>query len=310
VRILARPGVVIRIRQAGPRKAYKAFLASLGLCAMVGCMNPFGTNNGGKQPIKDVPMDWQPAWSPDGSTIAYTHHAVLESPEDSSDTSGIYLVGADGTGNRLLIAGGEFPDWSPNCSSLVFNLGTQIYRIDTTGTGLTQLTTGEKSPYPDWSPDGSEIAYSVTSGDSEGVWLMESDGSNRRLIRWLGIAPDWSPDASALTYEQMVPNHVGPEIYRMTPEGADTTRLTFTDYGAYSPAWSPDGMKICFASSGSIQVMDSQGGNPEILSCGSQPAWSPDGSEIIYCKSSEDEVRLWIIAADGTNDRRFFTGGK
>lgn len=310
MRVLVPFSRTVEDRRSRAGEMHRALFAVLVLSMIAGCVNPFGSDNGGKQPIEDVPMDWQPAWSPDGNTIAYTHHAVLESPEDSSDTSGIYLVKTDGTGNRLLIAGGELSDWSPDCGEIVFNLATQIYTIDTSGTGLTQLTIGDKSCYADWSPDGSRIAYSVTSGDSEGVWVMDRDGLNNRFLRWHGVAPDWSPDGSEIAYEQLVSNHIGPEIYSMTSEGADTARLTFTERGAYLPAWSPDGTKIVFASSRSVQVMPADGGNPEVLACGSQPAWSSDGSEIIYCKTTVDEVRLWIIGADGTNDRRFFTGGK
>jgi Tol biopolymer transport system component len=48
-----------------------------------------------------------PAWSPDGKMIAFSRY------DPTSYGSAIYLVGADGTGLRLLTEGGRFPSWQP-----------------------------------------------------------------------------------------------------------------------------------------------------------------------------------------------------
>ena len=59
--------------------------------------------------------NWGPAWSPDGSRLAYS------STRDAGTVPRVWTMAADGTDQRLVMSGhGEYPDWSPDGTQLVF----------------------------------------------------------------------------------------------------------------------------------------------------------------------------------------------
>jgi TolB protein len=115
------------------------------------------------------------------------------------------------------------------------------------------------------------------------------------------------------------------EIWVMGPDGGDPTRLTdagssgIDASGSTSPAWSPDGGEIAFASSGDavvedqgdveIYVMDARGGDRRRLTRDgvhdAAPAWSPDGRRLAFAHTpglgTEDaDGVIVMVNADGT----------
>lgn len=95
-------------------------------------------------------------FSPDGSQIVY---ASRRPPEDAAN-SGIYVMNADGTNARRLVASGALsdgqPTFSPDGRSVVFssiqsdNMGS-LYSIRTDGTALTRLTNAQGvDAFPCW----------------------------------------------------------------------------------------------------------------------------------------------------------------
>jgi Tol biopolymer transport system component len=109
-------------------------------------------------------------------------------------------------------------------------------------------------------------------------------------------------------------------IFGMTATGEDQHRLTdergdgstFADLQFQTdPAWSPDGMKIAFASaregSFDIYVMNADGSGTKRLTSDpeneQQPAWSPDGRSIAYARGGKSD-RLYVMNADGSSQHR------
>jgi Tol biopolymer transport system component len=98
------------------------------------------------------------------------------------------------------------------------------------------------------------------------------------------------------------------EIYSIIP-GGTAKRITISN-GSTDPAYSPDGSRIAFVSTGNqIFVMNADGsGRRQITTSAtvkSQPTWSPDGSRIAYVSNSFDvdgqtDLEIWAINADGT----------
>ena len=91
------------------------------------------------------------------------------------------------------------------------------------------------------------------------------------------------------------------DIYVMTTNGSNWTRLTNSDRYDGQPAWSPDGSQIAYASEVDgnlgIYVMNANGSNQHRVSSNlsfidfsGQPAWSPDGTRIVFAsdRSSSD----------------------
>lgn len=106
------------------------------------------------------------------------------------------------------------PQLSPDGRTVAFTVGTvskaenktltHIYTIRIDGSGLKQITTGDKScSSPRWSPDGKRIAY-TTGGQ---VWTMEPDADGRKQVTRISTGagnPVWSPDGKWMAFNSDV----------------------------------------------------------------------------------------------------------
>ena len=115
-----------------------------------------------------------------------------------------------------------------------------------------------------------------------------------------------------------------PKIYVISTDGKDIKQLTHHDRGDWSPAWSPDGKQIAFASDQvgpvvinqppkilerlEIYVIHASGGNPINLTQhradDNYPAWSPDGKRIAFTSKRDGNFEIYVMNADGSNPTR------
>jgi Tol biopolymer transport system component len=126
-------------------------------------------------------VDQQPAWSPDGQSLAFV--------SDRNGDFDLYLIGAEGQGERLLLdrAGNEYePCWSPDgariaCTVSMHGAYRDVLVVDPqTGTpehpkGLT-CAAKDWWPYTHihhicWSPDGQRIAGAFEQRGKSGVFV-------------------------------------------------------------------------------------------------------------------------------------------
>ena len=149
-------------------------------------------------------IDTLPAWSPDGTRIAFNSTRDSIPPFIVSDE--IYVMNADGTNQTRLTnngAGNLAPAWSPDGSRIAFQSNrdgnNEIYVMNADGTNPVNLTNNAATDVqPTWSPDGSRIAF-VSFRDGKLTALIDPEKTSRTAIedalkkRNVSITPAGSP---------------------------------------------------------------------------------------------------------------------
>lgn len=223
--------------------------------------------------------DEEPAWSPDGTKIAF-HAWGYQVPNE------IYVMNSDGSNVLPITHDPEdydieehWPSWSSDGTKILYETyadngnesnGTTIYNVN--------------------------LYYSNASGSGDAVRISNN-------LYYEGD-PSWSPDGSKVVFVHAQVDTVisgydvsdGYQIWVMNSNGSSWKRLT-TGYGTNShPRWSPDGSKFVYDSDDGICILDTDGNYQKLGVYGDNPSWSPDGTKIIY----DNNYKICIINSDGT----------
>ena len=160
---------------------------------------------------RNVVVDSQPDWSPDGSLIAFTRTTYNVAGESRTD---IYTVSPTGDDERLLVEDAAEPAWSPDGGRIAFTTVRDLF-------GLT--------------------CFQECSAARE-IYVAAADGTDLRRLtesEAADISPAWSPngDRIAFTSDRSNPAAHENEIYVMDADGGDVQRLTTNDVSDLEPAW-------------------------------------------------------------------------
>ena len=134
--------------------------------------------------------DTQPAFSPDGSQIAF---------RSARDGGGIFIMGATGERVRRLTTVGFNPTWAPDGSRIAFSMEpitfnprfrsltmVPLWTADAQSGATRQITTTLDAVQPSWSPNGHRIAFwGLRNGSQRDLWTIDPNAAD--------------PDASAVS---------------------------------------------------------------------------------------------------------------
>ena len=171
-----------------------------------------------------------------------------------------------------------------------------------------------------------QIAFTSERDGHLQIYVMDADGKNQRRLSndpFLNWDPSWSPDGKRIVFTSTEAKDIErkrPQIYVMDADGKNRRRLSnrFIKDAEWHPAWSPDGKRIAYTSSGAmdtaggfwrIYVIDADGKNRQILSDDAvddrQPSWSPDSKRIAFVSWRDGFGKgIYVMDADGKNQKR------
>ena len=302
VAVLASPAAAVPSSAGrGAQTGLIAFSATTGSRASIFVIRPDG---GGLRAVtrnRSPGGDFDPAWSPDGTRIAFSRST------DRFRTYDIWIVRVNGTGLRRLTRTrgmSEHPSWSPDGRTIAFTrlvlgrpgcYGADLYAVGVDGRGLRRIVKAPVSAKetggaggvssPAWAPDGRVIAYARSRGGDNkptDVYTVRPNGTRaRRLLRNAG-EPAWSADAGRLAFSRGV--GMAQELYRIEAGGRTHRRLTRNRVWDGEPTWSRDADLLAFASvrarADQVYVLRAEGGAARRVTSikglyARSPAWQP-----------------------------------
>ena len=256
----------------------------------------------------------EPAFSPDGSTIAYSLTTTNAAADKKQ--SDLWRVSWDGSKRIALTAtptSSEWqPSWTPDGRSLAFlsdrggdDAKTQVWLMPAGG-GKARQVTKFADGVEDYvlSPDGKQLAVIARDPD-----------------RPEGTPKPKNPPPIVVNRYQFKEDGVGyltdrrKHLYLVDVASGKATLLTSGEHDEQLPAWSPDGQTIAYVTKRGddpdrhlnydIYLISPKAGAAERQLTSfkgsdldpyweSRPAWSPDGKRISYLQSGEDK---WIYYA-------------
>ena len=265
--------------------------------------------------------DTQPAFSPDGSTIAF---------RSDREGGGIFQMGATGESVRRLADFGYNPVWSPDGRELlvategisdprVRKTRSQVWRLGVATGAPPRLLIAEDAVQPSWSPHGQRIAYwGIPAGSAaRAIWTVPTEGGTPVLVtrdEYLNWSPVWSPDGQYLYFAS---NRGGSmNLWRVPIDEASgrilgaPEAITAPSEWSGLPSLSRDGKRILYATSESKSNLERvalapgslAAGQPEPVTQGSRSVRScdvsPDGRWVAF-HSTIPQEDLFVVRPDG-----------
>jgi TolB protein len=189
-----------------------------------------------------------PAWSPNGSQVAYVSFESRKPVVYVHDVS---------SGKRRLIANfrgsNSAPAWSPDGRTLAVTLsrdgGSQLYTISADGGEPRRLTQSSGiDTEPTFSPDGKYIYFTSDRGGAPQIYRMAASGGNPERVTFTGsynVSPALSPDGRWLAFISRINGQFKLHVMEL---GGGGTATAITDTTAdESPSFAPNSRLLVYA---------------------------------------------------------------
>jgi Tol biopolymer transport system component len=214
---------------------------------------------------------------------------------------------------------------SPRASNPRFGPGFLLYLASTgpahglwvqkneSSTELWKAANGGLVASPAISRNGRQICFSFRRHDKASLYLMDSDGTNLRLLSdafEVHGAASWSPDGQWVVVAG--DEGQGSRIFKVPSAGGAATRLV--DGLSYNPVWSPDGRFIVYSGENvgayhPVKAITPEGKSfpfPEVNVLRSVEGYRflPDGSGIVLLQGFFRSLDFWLLHLETGQLRR------
>lgn len=184
--------------------------------------------------------DLYPAWSPDGSRIAFLSQRV--------SSLGIYVMNADGSGvEQLYDSSAHEADIDWRGDQIVFTKDSRIWVMQSDGTGIRQITQPPRAgewgkanlPFGDYdpriSPDGAKIVFERLVDDQSpngnyDLYIADITASRELRLTQSGYSQglaSWANSGDQIVYIVAAIGAAGQyDLYRMNADGTENRNIT------------------------------------------------------------------------------------
>ncbi len=179
-------------------------------------------------------VDTGPAWSPNGAAIAWSSDGDIRS------------MNADGTSKQLLAGGaGQAlePAWAADGARVFFATdrdgGFDLWAVNVSTTvqsPVVQLAGDQHDPAA--APNGTQLAFSTVDSSNTDIWVSATNGSSPvRLTTDAAVdaQPSWSPTSARIAFASIRTGSA--RIWTMAANGGDQRVVTASRAGDFHPSW-------------------------------------------------------------------------
>jgi Tol biopolymer transport system component/regulation of enolase protein 1 (concanavalin A-like superfamily) len=272
------------------------------------------------------------------AAMAQSEHLYSELDEtlltsEAPPGDSLHVMDCDGRNLRPFVSHPEYtahgsPAWNRDGSKLAFDawrsrrgetyVDAHIFTCSADGSQLRDLGVGAM---PSWSPEGSRFVFSSYS--PRGVYLMNADGTGRRLLDADGWGGEWSPTADRIAYAAYSSGRSANVAVQELDEASRTPlapRMLLDDRYKmvfWGMAWSSDGNWIAFKAetrtgTTELAIVHVEGHEkgfrvllpaalPDMTDLLHNPCWNPDGRQIIAAviTKANSARHLYLLDAAG-----------
>lgn len=270
---------------------------------------------------KTVEFDDHARFSPDCSRIAFVRDTAYYG------SSGIFVINADGSDERLLCAGWQVA-WAPDGKTLAVVLRSDynLWEVDAwTGEPLRMLLdTPWVNGTLDWSRDGKWLTFNGYGQPYFGVCRLNLETGECRSLAYEWSDARWSEDSRRLTFNgNLSPdrNLSGACVSESSGKHAAAVLPNTNDYTFRNPCWVGDSIACGYYSSlgenwpGGIALSDTLGNWRPLTLSGSPLDYDPQTKTLLFqdwvrAGPHRGTYRLFTIKTDGTGRRQLTFGSQ